>query len=113
MKCSLGLSNFLEEISSLSYSIVSLYFFALTTEKSWFTWKDLNAGKYWGQEEKGETEDKMIRWHRWLNGDEFEQLREILKDREVCCATVHGVAESDTTLWLKNNNNLTPKAIRE
>ena len=31
MKCSLGISNFLEEISSLSRSIVSLYFFALFT----------------------------------------------------------------------------------
>ena len=33
MKCSLGISNFLEEISSLSHSIVFLYFFALITEK--------------------------------------------------------------------------------
>ena len=33
MKCSLGISNFLEEISSLSYSIVFLYFFALLTEE--------------------------------------------------------------------------------
>ena len=33
MKCSLGISDFLEEISSLSYSIVFLYFFALITEE--------------------------------------------------------------------------------
>ena len=33
MKCSLGISNFLEEISSLSHSIVFLYFFALITER--------------------------------------------------------------------------------
>ena len=33
MKCSLGISNFLEEISGLSYSIVFLYFFALITEE--------------------------------------------------------------------------------
>ena len=33
MKCSLGISNFLEELSSLSHSIVSLYFFALITEE--------------------------------------------------------------------------------
>ena len=32
MKCSLGLSNFLEEISSLSHSVIFLYFFALITE---------------------------------------------------------------------------------
>ena len=33
MKCSLGISNFLEEISSLSHCIVFLYFFALITEE--------------------------------------------------------------------------------
>ena len=33
MKCSLGISNFLEEIPSLSHSIVFLYFFALITEE--------------------------------------------------------------------------------
>ena len=33
MKCSLGISNFLEEISSLSHSVVFLYFFALIAEK--------------------------------------------------------------------------------
>ena len=33
MKCSLGISNFLEDISSLSYSVVFLYFFALILEE--------------------------------------------------------------------------------
>src|SRR5574337_1155699 len=33
MKCSLGISNFLEELSSLSHSVVFLYFFALITEE--------------------------------------------------------------------------------
>ena len=33
MKCSLGISNYLEEISSLSHSVVSLYFFALITQE--------------------------------------------------------------------------------
>ena len=37
MKCSLGISNFLEEISSLSHSIVFLYFFALITEKAFLS----------------------------------------------------------------------------
>jgi len=37
MKCSLGISNFLEEISSLSHSIVFLYFFALITEGGFLT----------------------------------------------------------------------------
>ena len=32
-----------------------------------------DAGKDWGQEEKGVTEDEMIWWHHWLNGHEFKQ----------------------------------------
>ena len=41
--------------------------------KSWFIRKDLDAGKDWGQEEKGTTEDEMVGWHHQLNGHEFEQ----------------------------------------
>jgi len=40
--------------------------------KSWLIWKDPHAGKDWGQEEKGMTEDEMVGWHHWLNGHEFE-----------------------------------------
>ena len=39
--------------------------------KSWLIWKDRDAGKNWGQEEKGTTEDEMVGWHRWLSGHEF------------------------------------------
>ena len=39
--------------------------------KSWLIWKDPDAGKDWGQEEKGMTEDEMAGWHHWLNGYEF------------------------------------------
>ena len=39
--------------------------------KSWLIWKDPDAGKDWGQEEKGTTEDEMVGWHHWLNGHEF------------------------------------------
>ena len=38
MKCSLGISNFLEELSSLSHSVVFLYFFALITEEGQVVW---------------------------------------------------------------------------
>ena len=41
--------------------------------KSWLIWKDSDAGRDWGQEEKGTTEDEMIGWNHWLNGHEFEQ----------------------------------------
>ena len=39
--------------------------------KSWLTWKDSDAGKDWGQEEKGTTEDEMVGWHHQLNEHEF------------------------------------------
>ena len=41
--------------------------------KSWLIGKDPDAGKDWGQEEKGTTEDEMVGWHHWLNGREFKQ----------------------------------------
>ena len=65
--------------------------------KSWLFGKNPDAGKDWGQEEKGATEDEMVRWHHWLNGHEFSKLWETLKDREASCSAVHGVAESDRT----------------
>ena len=35
--------------------------------------KDFDAGRDWGQEKKGATEDEMAGWHHQLNGHEFEQ----------------------------------------
>ena len=40
--------------------------------KSWLIGKDSDAGKNWGQEEKGTTEDEMVGWHHWLDGNESE-----------------------------------------
>ena len=39
--------------------------------KNWLIWKDPDAGKDWRQEEKGMTEDEMVRWHHQLSGHEF------------------------------------------
>ena len=39
--------------------------------KSWFMGKDLDAGRDWGQGEKGTTKDEMAGWHHQLNGHEF------------------------------------------
>ena len=39
--------------------------------KSWLVWKDPDAGKDWGQKEKGTTEDEMVGWHHQLNGHGF------------------------------------------
>jgi len=35
---------------------------------NWLIGKDPDAGKDWGQEKKGTTEDEMVEWHHWLNG---------------------------------------------
>ena len=40
--------------------------------QSYFIGKGPDAGKDWRQEEKGMTEDEMLRWHHWLKGHEFE-----------------------------------------
>ena len=40
--------------------------------KSWLIEKDSDAGRDWGQEEKGTTEDEMAGWHHWLDGCESE-----------------------------------------
>ena len=39
--------------------------------ESWLLWKDPDAGKDWGQEEKGTTEDEMVGWHHGHNGHGF------------------------------------------
>ena len=68
--------------------------------KSWLIWKDPDAGKDWGQK-KGTTEDKMVEWHHWLNGHEFEQAPGVGDEQgsQVCCSS-WGHKESDTTEWL-------------
>ena len=40
--------------------------------KNWLTGKDSDAGRDWGQEEKGMTEDEITGWHHWLDGRESE-----------------------------------------
>ena len=67
--------------------------------------KACNAGKDWGQEEKGVTKDEMVGWHHWLNGHEFEQIPGYSKGQEgLACCSPWGRKGSDTT-WQLNNNN--------
>ena len=70
-------------------------------KKSWLIGKDPDAGKDWGQEEKGTTEDEL------LDGitDSVEMSLGLVMDRDAWSAAVHGVAKSQTQLndWTELN----------
>ena len=66
--------------------------------KSWLTGKDPDAGRDWGQEVKGTTENEMAGWHHWLDGHEFEWTWELVMDREAWRTVIHGVSKSRTRL---------------
>ena len=66
--------------------------------KSWLTVKDPDAGRDWGREEKGTTEDEMARWHHWLDGRESKwTLRVGDGQAGLACCDSWGRKESDTT----------------
>ena len=73
-------------------------------EKRQLLGKDPNTGKDWRQEEKKATEDKIIGWHHWLNGHEFDQVSGDSKRQwSLVCCSWWGHKESDTTQRLNNN----------
>ena len=66
--------------------------------KSWLIGKDSDAGRDWGQEEKGTTEDEMAGWHHQLDGREFEWTPGVGDGQGgVVCWDSWGHKESDTT----------------
>ena len=66
--------------------------------KSWLIGKDSDAGRDWGQEDKGTTEDEMAGWHHWLNGHESEWTLGVGDGQGgLACCDSWGHKESDTT----------------
>ena len=69
--------------------------------KNWLTGKDPDAGKDWGKEEKGTTEDEMVGWHHRLNGHRFGWIPGV-GDRQggLAYCSSWGSKELDMTEWL-------------
>ena len=66
--------------------------------KSWLIGKDSDAGRDWGQEEKGTTEAEMAGWHHWLDGRGFGWTPGVGDgQRGLACCDSWGHKESDTT----------------
>ena len=63
--------------------------------------KDPDAGRNWRQEEKGTTEDEMVKWHHWLNGHDFDQTLGVGDEQgSLARCSPWGLKESDMIQWL-------------
>ena len=77
---------------------LKLQYFGPLHTKSWLIGKDSDAGRDWGQEEKGTTEDEMARWHHELNGHESDCTPGDGDEQGgLACCDSWGGKESDTT----------------
>ena len=76
-----------------------------TSWEEWLIGKDSDAGRHWGQEEKGMTDDEMAGWHHWLDGLESERTPGVGDGQEAWHAAIHRVAKSRTRLsnWTELN----------
>ena len=76
--------------------------------KSWLTGKDPDAGRDWGQEEKGTTENEMAGWHHQLDGHVFGWTPGVGDGQGglVCCNS-WGRKELDTTEQLRYQKRCT------
>ena len=72
----------------------------LLDAKSWLIGKDPDAGKDWGQQEKGMTENEMVGWHHRLNGHGFRWTLGVGEGQGdlVCCGS-----------WVHKESNMTER----
>ena len=75
--------------------------------KSWLSGRHFDAGRDWGQEQKGTTEDEMAGWHHRLDGRAFEWTPGVGDGQGglVCCDS-WGQKESDMTEWLNRTEGM-------
>ena len=73
--------------------------------KSWLIWKGPDAGKGWGQKEKGMTEDEMVGWLTDSMEMSLDRLQELVMDKEAWHAVMHRVTKSWTRMsdWAELN----------
>ena len=76
-----------------------------TDVKCWLIWKNPDAGKDWKQKEKWKTEDKIVGWHYWLNGHEFEWTPGVGDGQGgLACCSPWDHKDLETTEWLNWND---------
>ena len=81
--------------------------------KSWLIGKDSDAGRDWGQEEKGTIEDEMAGCHRWLDGRESEWSPGVGDGQGgLACCDSWGCKESDMTEWQNWTDNIRTRLIK-
>ena len=75
--------------------------------KSWLIGKDSDAGRDWGQQEKGTTENELAGWHHWLSGHESEWTLGVGDGQgSLACCDSWGHKDSDMTErlnWTERN----------
>ena len=75
--------------------------------KNWLLRRDPDAGRDGRQEEKGMTEDKMVGWHHWFDGPEFEQALGVA-DGQGSLASIWLQSQTQLSNWTELNTGLIP-----
>ena len=79
--------------------------------KNWLIRKDPDAGKDQRQDEKGPTEDEMVKWHYWLDGHDFEQALGVGEGQgSLACCSPWGHKESDNWATELNCTHINSKS---